>query len=232
MSLEWVPHEHPEWKNKHSFWSPSSHRLDKKDWIDWSDADILDYIISTLRKDKAADIGTIIHAEAAWNIAHKMRIKTKSVANYDIQKALMKADIPEAIINPAEFAETYMEYVNDGIGYNMYPEVPVGIGDSAFGSIDAISFDYKTKFLRIHDLKTGSSPTRIEQLIAYAAYICLEYKLKPGEIKSELRIYQSGEIVSYEPTATDLLTYMERIRRGSDIYKRVVGQALSVGRKK
>ena len=232
MSLEFVPHEHPEWKNKHSFWSPSSHRLDKKDWENWSDAEILEYIISTLRKDKATDIGTIIHAEAAWNIERRLRIKNKSIAFYDIQKALMKADIPEAIINPAEFAETYMAYVNDGVGYNMYTEVQVGTGDAAFGSIDAMSFDYKTKFLRIHDLKTGTTPTKIEQLIAYAAYICLEYKFKPGEIKSELRIYQSGEIISYEPTASDLLTYMERIRRGSDIFQRVVGHGLIAGRKK
>jgi hypothetical protein len=65
--------------------------------------------------------------------------------------------------------------------------------------------------LRIHDLKTGTRPVHIEQLEIYAALFCLEYKVKPSEIKIELRIYQNDEILVHEPTAEDISTIMNKI---------------------
>ena len=223
MSLEFVPHKHPEWQGKHSFWSPSSHRLDRKDWDNWGKEELLDYVLTTLRSIKAADIGTYIHEEAAFSIENRLRIRNKTHASDVILRKLVREGIPRSIINPGEFAETFMAYVNDGIGFDMWPEVPVGIGDDAFGSVDALYFDYKTKLLRIHDLKTGKAPVKMEQLLEYAAYFCLEYKFKPGEIHAELRIYQLGEIISYEPTASDILTFMERIRKGNETMIRING---------
>jgi len=77
------------------------------------------------------------------------------------------------------------------------------------GTADAISFRDNT--LRIFDLKTGSRPVHIEQLEIYAALFCLEYKVKPGEIEIELRIYQNDEVLIHKPTAEDILHIMDKI---------------------
>ena len=215
MSLIFVPHKHKEWEGKHSFLSPSSHRLDK----DLNEEDFL----RMLRSDYAAAIGTALHEKACFRINNKLRVRDKTHASDMIVDKLVDAKIPRAIIEPGEFAETFMAYVNDCIGYDMYAEVPVGVSDDAFGTVDALIFDYKTKLLRIFDLKTGRIPSRPEQLIEYAAYFCIEYKLKPGEIKTELRIYQSGEITTIEPTAPDILPFMSRIKRGDKIMKKLNG---------
>lgn len=45
----------------------------------------------------------------------------------------------------------------------------------------------------------------------YAALFCLEYKIKPGEINFELRIYQNDEILYHNPTAEDILPIMDKI---------------------
>lgn len=77
------------------------------------------------------------------------------------------------------------------------------------GTADAISF--RNNFLRIHDLKTGTRPVHIEQLEIYAALFCLEYKVKPADIKIELRIYQNDEILVHEPEAEEIIAIMNKI---------------------
>ncbi len=215
MSLIFTPHKHKEWEGKHSFLSPSSHRLDK----DLNEDDFL----AMMRSQYAAAIGTALHEKACFRINKKLRVRDKTHAADMILDKLVESDIPRAIIEPGEFAETFMAYVNDAIGYDMFAEVPIGVSDDAFGTVDALTFDYKTKLLRIFDLKTGRIPAKPEQLIEYAAYFCIEYKFKPGEIKTELRIYQSGEITTIEPTASDILPFMTRIKRGDKILKKLNG---------
>lgn len=105
--------------------------------------------------------------------------------------------------------KTLNMYVNDAIGFKMTPEQPLYYSENCFGTADAIMF--RDNMLRIHDLKTGVTPAHMEQLMIYAALFCLEYKLKPGEIDIELRIYQSDEILYYKPTAEDILPIMDRI---------------------
>lgn len=105
--------------------------------------------------------------------------------------------------------KTLNMYVNDAIGYNMTPEQPLMYSYVCFGTADAISF--KDNLLRIHDLKTGSTPAHMEQLLVYAALFCLEYDIKPGEIKFELRIYQNDEVVYAHPEADDILPIMDKI---------------------
>ena len=39
----------------------------------------------------------------------------------------------------------------------------------------------------------------------------VEYKIKPGDIEIELRIYQNDEIVIHNPTAEDILPIMDKI---------------------
>lgn len=100
-------------------------------------------------------------------------------------------------------------YVNDAIGFRMRPEQVLYFSPNAFGTADAISF--RDNFLRIHDLKTGVSPVSMRQLEIYAAYFCLEYKVKPEEIEIELRIYQSDEVIVHNPEPEDIRTIMNKI---------------------
>ena len=105
--------------------------------------------------------------------------------------------------------KTLYAYVNDAIGFKMSTEVVLFYSERFFGTADAISF--RNNVLRIHDLKTGSTPVKMEQLEIYAALFCLEYKIKPGEIEMELRIYQNDEILVHNPTAEDILPIMDKI---------------------
>ena len=112
-------------------------------------------------------------------------------------------------IKQSRSKKTIYSYVNDAIGFNMSTEVILFYSERFFGTADAISF--RNNFLRIHDLKTGRRPVHMEQLEIYAALFCLEYKVKPGDIHIELRIYQNDEILVYEPTAEDILPLMDKI---------------------
>lgn len=105
--------------------------------------------------------------------------------------------------------KTIYSYVNDAIGFKMDTEVVLFYSERFFGTADAISF--RDGLLRIHDLKTGKLPAHIEQLEVYAALFCLEYKVKPGDIDMELRIYQNDGILYYNPTAEDILPIMDKI---------------------
>lgn len=100
-------------------------------------------------------------------------------------------------------------YVHDGIGYKMAVEQPLYYSDNCFGTADTISFRRNT--LRIHDLKTGLSPTSMKQLEVYAALFCLEYGYSPFDINMELRIYQGEEVFVHTPPPEDIQYIMDRI---------------------
>lgn len=117
--------------------------------------------------------------------------------------------------------DTLAQYVNDAIGFNLKPEVVLRYSDNCFGTADAINFNEDKSFLRIHDLKTGVTPAHMEQLLIYASLFCLEYRIKPGDIESELRIYQSNDIVVMNPTADDILPVMDKIVRADQIISKI-----------
>ncbi len=106
--------------------------------------------------------------------------------------------------------KTINMYVNDAIGYRMRAEQPLYFSPNCFGTADAIIF--KDGLLRVHDLKTGSTPASLHQLEIYAALFCLEYKQKPGEIEFELRIYQNDDILIGNPDAEIILPIMDKIK--------------------
>ena len=110
-------------------------------------------------------------------------------------------------------------YVNDAIGFKMTPEQILYYSDNCFGTADAILF--RNNFFRIHDLKTGKIPAHMEQLEIYAALFCLEYKVKPGDIEMELRIYQNNEILYHNPTAEDIVPIMDRIITFDKVIKKI-----------
>jgi len=100
-------------------------------------------------------------------------------------------------------------YVNDAIGFKMEPEQVLYYSDNCFGTADTISF--RKDMLRIHDLKSGESPASIKQLMVYNALFCLEYKIKPTAIETELRLYQSDSVIVHVPDPNDIFNIMDKI---------------------
>lgn len=100
-------------------------------------------------------------------------------------------------------------YVNDAIGFHMEPEQVLLYSENCFGTADAISFN--NKFLRIHDFKSGTTPTHMEQLMIYAALFCLEYRYKPQDILMELRIYQNDGVLVCNPEADKIQFICDKI---------------------
>lgn len=152
-----------------------------------------DKAVEVFRNRKASEIGTRLHAWA-------------------------KETIDLGIKQPRS-RKTIYAYVNDAIGFKMKTEVVLYYSERFFGTADAISF--RDGFLRIHDLKTGALPVHMEQLEIYAALFCLEYKIKPGDIKMELRIYQNDEVLCHNPTAEDILPIMDKIVHLNKILERL-----------
>lgn len=100
-------------------------------------------------------------------------------------------------------------YVNDAIGFKMQTEQILYFSDNCFGTADTISF--RKNFLRIHDLKTGETPASVKQLMVYNALFCLEYNIKPIEIETELRLYQSDEVLVHIPEPEEIFNIMDKI---------------------
>lgn len=105
--------------------------------------------------------------------------------------------------------KTLNMYVNDAVGFKMTPEQILYYSDNCYGTADAILF--RNDMLRIHDLKTGVVPAHMEQLMIYAALFCLEYKIKPGTIETELRIYQNDEVIICNPQADTITPIIDKI---------------------
>lgn len=154
----------------------------KYHWINYDE----EKLINTYKKHLATLKGTELHDFACTCIRLKQKLpKSKRTLNL---------------------------YVNDAIGYRMRPEQILYYSPNCFGTADAISFEERTNFLRIHDLKTGEIPAHMEQLMVYAALFCLEYNKKPAELSGiELRIYQSDEVIVCVPDPEQISGIMGKI---------------------
>lgn len=120
-------------------------------------------------------------------------------------------------VKQAKSKKTFCNYVNDAIGFRMKPEVLLYVNENFFGTADAII--YENGKLRIHDLKTGTGPVHPEQLRIYAAYFCIEYKVKPEEISFELRIYQNDEIAVDIPDPAEIRKIMDKVKEVDTIIR-------------
>lgn len=116
---------------------------------------------------------------------------------------------------PRRPADTLSMYVNDAIKYRMTPEQCLYFSPNVFGHADAIKFD--RGLLRIHDLKTGSQPGKMDQLLIYDALFCLEYGYDPHSIRHNLRIYQYDDINECAPDPDEIEEIMDQIVRVDDI---------------
>lgn len=115
--------------------------------------------------------------------------------------------------------KTLNMYVNDAIGFRMTPEQVLYYSKYCFGTTDAISF--RDNMLRIHDFKSGTVPAHMEQLEVYAALFCLEYDVKPDDIKIELRIYQNNDILIMEPDPAEINMIIDKIVSFSEIIESI-----------
>ncbi len=118
-------------------------------------------------------------------------------------------------------------FINDSVSYKMDSEVLLYYSDYCFGTADAISFNKNE--LRIHDLKTGQIPGKMEQLEIYAALFCLEYFIDPKTIFIELRIYQYGEVYIYNPDADRIIEVMTTIREFDETLKNYILEMIDNG---
>lgn len=224
--------KHLEIEGKHALFSPS-----QPSWLNYDSDSVVNRFDNRYRKD----LGTYIHDFAATEIelSHSYGavkyvidgvesfIYNQTVKRPLTYKLLANAGIPINVINrdeivtygqelldsmrtiPKESWETVKSYINDSSGLKMVPEQPFKYSDYIYGTADAVVF--RDNLLRIHDLKTGSGPTHMEQLVCYAALFCLEYEKDPKGIDIELRIYQNNEIVYFNPTLDDMNAVIKQI---------------------
>lgn len=105
--------------------------------------------------------------------------------------------------------ESLATYVRDALEFNMSCEVSLFYSDNCFGHADTLSFD--GTLLRIHDLKTGVTPSKMEQLKVYVALFCLEYDVDPSKIEIEIRIYQREDLLIENPKPEEIIDIMSTI---------------------
>lgn len=189
----------------------------------WMKDETVDDIASRYRADLAADIGTVIHALACDCITSKIRFTVKEAKKVITLYLLTCKDrkIPRGTFDVDFIAPTFVSYVNDAIGFMMDPEVKLLYSRWCGGTADSIFYDENKHILRIHDLKTGVTPAKFEQLRGYAALFFLQYgnrlRMLPGETDITLRIYQAGETKEEHPSAEDIVPIMDSIMWHSDV---------------
>ena len=154
-------------------------------------------LTTTWANNQAKELGTRIHAVAAELIDLGIKLpRSKKTLNL---------------------------YVNDAISFGMTVEQPLYFSDNCFGTADCISF--KDKLLRIHDLKTGETPAKMEQLKIYDALFCLEYAFDPIYMDHELRIYQNNEVTIEHADPQEIIAIMNHIIWADGIIDRMKGDA-------
>lgn len=195
--------KHSDLEGRHAILSASSWR-----WIN----DDPEALVKRLCSQYLQSIGTILHDIARKHIKH--RIKLNKYDKKNVMLELVELGVPAFVIDTINFDamfENLMRYVNDCVAFKMTPEVVLAYGKYFFGTTDAIKYDEESRFLRIHDLKTGTTPAHMEQLMIYAALFCLEYAIKPSSIQIELRIYWGDDHILYTPTADEITHIIEQI---------------------
>ena len=201
--------KHSELEGRHAILSPSKHY-----WLNYDDEALMRNYISNF----ATDIGTLVHEYACDRITYKMPMDAENdECKNGLLMHLMKNGIPFRAIDLDRIFYNLVPYVNDCIGYKMDSEIILKYSDLCFGTADAIGV--RRNWLRIHDLKTGTSPASMDQLMCYAGLFFLEYKrdYRPQTMKIELRIYQNREVMISQPTPDEVKTVMDKIVHGNAI---------------
>lgn len=200
--------KHLNLRGKHATLSPS-----QPAWLRYNE----DQLYQKYASGYSQAMGTSLHELAETLISNNLKLKKSD--KLTVLSHLLNDGIPKDVIDMDRLYSNFMNYVNDAIGFKLTPEQILYYSDYCFGTADAISF--RNNFLRIHDYKSGTIPAKMEQLLVYAALFCLEYKVKPGEIETELRIYQNDEVIFHNPTADEILPVMDIIISHSKALERM-----------
>lgn len=204
-------YDHSKLKGQHAILSASQFR-----WINYDPNKLADIYFNSYM----TQIGTVIHEFASKLINQKMKLNETDLNLLIFY--LREKGIPDFVINNIDIDSMFLnlaQYVNDCIGFGMTTEQILYYSENCFGTTDAISFFRKK--LRIHDLKTGSTPAHMEQLEIYAALFCLEYKTKPKDIGIELRIYQGCDILICEPSHEEIMDICNKIVTSNSIIESI-----------
>lgn len=207
--------DHSKLEGQHAFLSPS-----KASWINWDEETLEQRYYSQYSQA----IGTVVHA-----LAKDLITSRRKLHKYDhliVEHELDKNFIPRYAYDVDLILPNLIPFVNDGIGFDMSAEVILYYNSYCFGTADAIAYDTNKNFLRIHDLKSGLTPAKMEQLLLYAALFVLEYLPNPKKfstLQTELRIYQnvqddsgySPNIMVCNPTPDEIATFANYIRSES-----------------
>lgn len=189
-------------KNTHAFCGASKYQ--------WRNYDV-EKLLQSKANSYAATIGTLLHAYAEKNIRKHFKM-VKADKHSIVRYLYVENDIPAEAINIDRLFPNLMNYINDAIGFRMDPEVTLYFSNDFYGTVDAIYWNESEGILRISDLKTGLSPASFMQLENYAAFFCLDYKIKPTQIKKiEFRIYQDNEVLLAEPESAILFPIIDQI---------------------
>lgn len=199
-------HDHSKLAGTHAFLSAS-----QSSWLNKNAEELID----AKKNSFSQQIGTLLHAYAADCIKYKEKLRKSDERG--VKFDLMRKGIPEYAIDMHRIYPTFMSYVNDAVGYGLNPEMVLYYSNECYGTADAIDMD--GKLLRIHDLKTGVKPAKMDQLMIYAGLFFLEYGVNPGAIQTELRIYQMDEVLVYEPDVDELREVMDDIVEKDRIIK-------------
>ena len=200
--------QHSELRGKHALLAPS-----QPHWLGYDEEKLYQKYASRY----AQDIGTLLHELAETLIRNNLKLKKSD--KLVVLTKLLDNGIPRNVIDIERIYGNFMNYVNDAIGYKLTPEQVLYYSEFCFGTADAISF--RQNKLRIHDYKSGTTPAKMEQLLVYAALFCLEYRIKPGEIETQLCIYQNNEVVYHDPTADEIVHAMDTIVQQSKSLERM-----------
>lgn len=171
-------------------------------------------------KDAHAFLGASQHSwlnyddEKLMSSYYKFQATIRGTKLHEMAKMLieMKQELPRT-------NDTLNMYVNDAIFWNMVPEQILFYSRNCFGTADAISYD--NGLLRIHDLKTGTTPVSMDQLKIYASLFCLEYDVALKDIDCELRIYQNNRIIFETPTMKDLAPICDKIIHFDELLNKI-----------
>ena len=157
-----------------------------------------------------------------------LRWETHEAAARGTRLHALAAELIDLGVKLPKTKKTLNMYVNDGIGFKMNTEQILYYSDNCFGTADTIAFRHDPKtnrdILRIHDLKTGTTPAHIEQLMIYAALFCLEYGHSPNDIDIVLRIYQNDEILQHDAEAADIGLIMNKIVTADNYINQMKGE--------
>lgn len=200
--------DHSDLSGKHALLSPS-----QPYWLNY-EADELERLYFN---SYAQSIGTSVHdlAQSLIDEGLKLRKNDQNV----LMHHLLNNGYPKEVVDIDRLFPNLRQYVNDGIGFHMTTEQPLIFSPKCFGTTDAISF--RDNVLRIHDLKTGKTPAKMEQLMIYAALFCLEYNIKPNDISIELCIYQDGEVLYHNPEPQEIIDIMHVIIEASSFIEKI-----------